>query len=445
MTDDQSYRAAIERSFPRNRIFILVFEGVWGLGLALGMLFTVVPAYLMVLGAPKALIGLVASSWTILSPLQMIAGYLLAGKLKHRWLTLGYSVSVVPWLLYSIASFAKPELFSGSGRIVIFTCAILWFASSVTMADASYLSLMIDSVPQNRRGRLVGLRLLVLAGATGISTLIARFVMDLYPEPRSYHLSFIIATSLYVVGSLTFLGINEHLSPHRRWRDADTGSKMRLRGFIARIVALFRAAAAEPNYRVMIFFVVILFAARDLNVYVVTFARDTLGISGSEVAVFTFIRIAAAAVVGLSVGRAADSTGYRSVGIVMACCFIVSFAVMSVASKQGVPPRVLLYAAYGVQTGAGSLSVMVLSNLSAEIMVNEDTALLIALGNMIVLPILLVTQPLFGFVVDASGDYFTVFLIGLVLSIIGTVGFALLVHEPRGRRRYAFRYPRRPG
>ena len=59
MTDDQSYRAAIERSFPRNRIFILVFEGVWGLGLALGMLFTVVPAYLMVIGAPKALIGLV--------------------------------------------------------------------------------------------------------------------------------------------------------------------------------------------------------------------------------------------------------------------------------------------------------------------------------------------------------------------------------------------------
>ena len=435
----QSFDESIAGTYPRNRFFILAFEFAWGLGISLGMLFTVVPSYMTVIGAPKSLIGFVVSSWTILSPLQLVAGHFLAGRYKHRWLPLGYTISVIPWFLYSMISFLVPNGMSDGPRLVLFTFVILWFAAFVTMSDATYISLTIDAAPLKKRGSLFGLRLIFLAAATFLSSFVARWVMDRVPEPRNYHLSFTIATVIYAAGSLTMLAIKEHIPHHRSERTVRTG----FHGLVERIRTLMQTVLGNPNYRITIFFFIVLFAARELNVFVVTFARDHLGISGSQVVVFTVMRIFLAAIFAVGVGKIADKKGYKLVTLIMAAGFAVAFGIVAYASKQEKPSIILLYLGYGLHTGAGSLSIMALANMSAEIVEKQDTTILIALGNILVLPVLLFSQPLSGLLVDITGSYFTLFVLGFLLSLIGAGGFLFLVQEPRGRRMYAFRFPRR--
>ena len=155
------------------------------------------------------------------------------------------------------------------------------------------------------------------------------------------------------------------------------------------------------------------------------------------------LRIFLAAVFAVGVGRIADRKGFKAVTLIMSAGFAVAFAIVAFASRQETPSIVLLYLGYGLHTGAGALSIMALASMSAEIIEKQDTTVLIALGNIIVLPFVLLSQPLSGLLVDITGDYFTIFVLGFVLSVVGAGGFLFLVQEPRGRRMYAFRFPRR--
>jgi hypothetical protein len=104
---------------------------------------------------------------------------------------------------------------------------------------------------------------------------------------------------------------------------------------------------------------------------------------------------------------------------------------------------VLLYVAFVLHTGASSLAYMVLFNLSVEIIGDEETPMLVAAGNLFMAPVVLVTQPVSGMIIDATGSYFGVFVAGVVLALVSCAGFAALVREPRGQRLYALRPIRR--
>jgi len=103
----------------------------------------------------------------------------------------------------------------------------------------------------------------------------------------------------------------------------------------------------------------------------------------------------------------------------------------------------LVYLAFGLYASAVNLGPMILTNLSIELMPRLDKSMLIAVGNLLTLPAVLVTVPLAGFIIDLTGSYLTVFLVGAALAAVSGLGFMFLIHEPRTRKMYVVRQVRR--
>ena len=76
--------AALWKNLPRNVTGMLLFEFTWGFGLPFGLYVSMVPAYLTDLGTTKSLMGFVQSFWTILIPLQLLAGHFFSSRGRVR-------------------------------------------------------------------------------------------------------------------------------------------------------------------------------------------------------------------------------------------------------------------------------------------------------------------------------------------------------------------------
>jgi hypothetical protein len=71
---------------------------MWGLGLPLAMIATVVPAYITAISSLKALIGIIMSLPITLSSLPLVSYHLKHRPRKYQ-LVFFYMLSCVPWLL----------------------------------------------------------------------------------------------------------------------------------------------------------------------------------------------------------------------------------------------------------------------------------------------------------------------------------------------------------
>ncbi len=426
----------IAKDFKWNRNVLLSFEFMWGVGLPFSTYWVIVPAYMAVIGAPKTLIGVVTSLYTMLSPLQFIVAHHLGGKPKKKWLTLGYSSAYIPWFIYSLLMLLFPSMLTGTPRIIIFSFIMLILAALLTTTDSLYGSLIIENTPLTRRGSFYGYRLLAVSLGMGISAFLEDLIMKRIPSPTNYHLSFLIGTILICISSLFPLLTKEHVL-HKP--TVDTKIRPIRDRFIVRIRLLLRRVLKEPNYKITIFFILLIFASKELNPFVVTFTHDSLHITGTQVLVFSLLRLYAAAFFGILIGKIGDKTGYRVVGILLGLCLSIAFAMVAVATQLSPPSIGLIYLGYSLNSGVSILTYMVLINLSVEILHNIETSNLIAISNIIILPAIAVTQPLSGLIVDLTGSYFTVFVIGVLLSGIGAFGFIFLVREPRKRKMYSIR------
>ena len=79
---------------------------------------------------------------------------------------------------------------------------------------------------------------------------------------------------------------------------------------------------------------------------------------------------------------------------------------------------------------------MVMRNFSIELVGHLDVAILVSLGQLIMMPVILLTAPLAGLIIDLTDTYLAVFLLGLTFALTSSVGFAFLVREPRTRKMY---------
>ena len=64
---------------------------------------------------------------------------------------------------------------------------------------------------------------------------------------------------------------------------------------------------------------------------------------------------------------------------------------------------------------------------------------LTALGGTLLLPFVAIASPLAGMVIDRTGSYPAVFLMGATIASIALFGFAFLVREPRTGRLYVLK------
>jgi MFS family permease len=414
--------AALWKNLPRNVTGMLLFEFTWGFGLPFALYVTIVPAYLTDLGSTKSLMGFVQSFWTILIPLQLVAGHFISTRGRVRSVITLYMIATGVRLLYDALSVFVPGIWTPSALEGFFVLACASYVALLIMGQSIYMGVLTDNIPRKRRGWVFGLRTLFM-GLGGILTGVgASWVLHHWASPLNYRVSFLIGDSIWMISSLTLFLLRDRPAKSRRPRAA---------GFLTALAGKIGTLIANPNYRIFLFFHMLNSVALTIATFIVPFAKERLGVSDSRMAWLSVIYLASNAAFGFLMGKLADKAGYRSVGaaqsLLLLIVFLIAFSTRSF---------VAVCVAYGLYSVVNISAAFMLVNMSVELCPSLGVTDLTALGGTLLLPFVAVASPLAGLVIDRSGSYPAVFLIGATIAVIALFGFAFLVREPRTGRLY---------
>jgi MFS family permease len=437
----QPLEELVNRDFRRNVTAVVAFEAIWGLGLPFALSAVFIPAYLNFLSAPKIVIGLASAIAAILMPLQLLSERLIGGIHRKRKAWLLYACSGLAYVLYGVLGFFLPGQPS-TYRITFYLGALVLFIGTIYLAQPVYWSLLTDNCPLRRRGRLLGLRTTGMGLAGLINIIPARWMYQHYDAPTNFHIALIIAGFFFIISATSILFIRDHIDPVRLENSQKNNSTPILREIFGLLGRLWKT----PNYRVFIFFIVLLLASVSIAPFLVTYSGDCLGLKPDQNRLFNLAFLIACPLAGLSLGALADRWGYRLAAILLATLAFATFILAVTA--HGI--NTMLFA-YGLYCCVGVTIPTILCNMSIELLPEENPAHLVAAGNMFSLVATVIVPAVCGRILDVyrhigllNDGYLTVFIIAVVLAVIGGLGMLLLVQEPRTGRIYIIKILNRP-
>ena len=436
----RKYDNAVKRDYLHNAAGFVSFEFIWGFGLPFAMFTTVIPVYMAELNAPKSLIGIITSLSITMCPLQIVVSHAFRERSRKVWLTSSYMACVIPLLLYSIFFFYYPQTVSDSLQLALFCFCIVIFMGCCTGNFPVYFSLITDCTPLRRRGTMFGYRVAALALGLFLMAPAARWMMTHWPEPRNFLVAFIAANISRMVASLMFLFVREHRDP-RIIGDRRHSSK--INRLIPRTRLIIRKMLRDPNYRVFLFFTILFFISLITGSFIIVFAKEALALKGSQIITFTIVQIAGAAVFSVFLGKLADRIGYRTIGVIQGLLLTCGFVFVSVIALNPAVYVPAVYLGFFLYASVTMVAGMVTMNLTIELLPKQNSATLIALGNVLMMPAILITIPLAGLIIDLTGSYVIVFALGAALAAVSAFGFLVLVREPRKRKMYVIKSIRR--
>ena len=405
------------------------WEFMWGLGMPFALFATMAPAYLREMGAPKVLIGIVATFPILFAPLAIMGTYWVPARLRLRVLRRTYLTVATTWLLTSISAWLWGANWPNWLHYGLFTVSVAIFLGGCVGAGAIYFEMITDCTPLKRRGRFFGFRTMAL-GVAGLSMgFVAIRLLGHWPAPMNYRISFIIGTAFYLSSCLALWGVRDHINPAHT-RDLHK-VRPRLTTWLKESFAL---VWHEPNYRIFLFFQTLLLLGITGASLVIAASGDILRASAKQLGWFSLVFLGATAATGWLMGMLADRKGYRLTGLVIALLMVSAYTIILL-----LPQLEYWYIAYGAIAISGISWNMVLCNMGAEICPVVRPGRLMALGNSLTLLAVVPGMAICGRVVDKTGTYKGVFVALLVLSIVAALGFACIVREPRAGRQYVIK------
>jgi MFS family permease len=412
--------AALWKNLPRNVTGMLLFEFIWGFGLPFGLYVSMVPAYLTDLGATKSLMGFVMTFWTILIPLQILAGHFFRERRRVQSVISLYVIATSIRLLYDLFAVFVPGAWTPQARIGFFVLANIVYVGLLIMGQSIYMGVLTDNIPRRRRGWVFGLRTLFM-GLGGLLTAAgAAWVLHHWSSPLNFRVAFLICDALWTASSVSLFLLRDRPARNAFRRQAK---------FVAALKGKIGTLIADPSYRIFLFFHMLNSVALIIASFIVPFAKERLGIPDSQMTWLSIIYLAANAGLGFLLGKLADKAGYRSVGATMSFMLLVVFLI-AVSARSFAAVCV----AYGLYSVANISSAFILVNMSVELCPSIGVTDLTAIGGTLLLPFVAVASPLAGLIIDLTGSYPAVFLIGATVAAIALFGFAFLVREPRTGR-----------
>lgn len=408
--------------YRRNVIVLVLFEAAWGLGMPFTLYPTMVPAYLTVLAASKFLIGATQALWTICTPIQILSAHFHAGRNRTRNVMIIYMTAVGLRLIHDIIVNLAGDILPATTLQILFAAATLAFVLFIVYGQPLFFGLMTENIPREKRGRLYGLRTFGLGvGGLAMGVLASRILARI-DAPRNYQLSFLVGDGFLFLSCflLLFLRDETAVDKHESFHTLFVSLKQKLRTLLD-----------EPNYRIFLLFHVLNVVAINIAAFIIPYAKERLGFLDSQVGALSLVFLATGAVFGFFIGRLADKYGYRMVAMTQALLLILFFTIVISISNH-----LVIYIAYMLYSLVNMSLLMVLVNMSAELCPGMNAVDLTALGTTVILPVVALVSPVMGMVIDRTGDYFAVFMTGLVIALVALMGFALIVKEPRRGRLY---------
>ena len=150
-----------------------------------------------------------------------------------------------------------------------------------------------------------------------------------------------------------------------------------------------------------------------------------------------------AAVFTILLGKLADRVGYRTVGVIQGLLLAGGFIIVLIVALSPTVYIPAVYLGFFLYSSVIQVTLMVTLNLSIELLPKQDKATLFALANLLMMPAILIVLPLSGLIIDLTGSYVVVFVLGAVFALTSMFGFLILVREPRKRKMYTIKYIRR--
>lgn len=421
------YERLVERDYRRNITAMVSWEFLWGFGLPFAMFAAFVPAYLGAMNAPKALIGFILSFPPIFSAGQILMSYLIPAQKRLAVYRLTMLCSCIPWLVYAGTAFFWGAAWPLWFHYAAFMFVQVLFIGTISLVNSIYWEIMTDNIPPRKRGRLFGLRLIGMGLPVLLTGYVATRVLAHWASPRNFQVSFVIGMSLYILSCVGLWKVRDHVNPeHERPTEHSTAS------FGRYLQSTFRTLWQDPNYRIFLFFMVLLYMAVNGAPFMVDAARVQLHISSQAQGGFSIAFLVAGMCLGWAIGLLADRFGYRLIGCVTGGLMASVFLICLVTSRVE-----WWYVAYGIYAVCSSSLLMLLCNMSTELCPQEPPNRLMAIGNILVGGFVMLATTLSGWVVDQVGSYQPIFIANLILSLVVVCGFGFIVREPRSGRLYS--------
>lgn len=413
-TDDL---AAFRRQHLVRNVAMIATDGaLFGAGVALVGVHTLVPAVLVRLGASNAVIGMLPALLTLGTTIgPLFTAWLVTGKrtTKRYSLTAGLGQRL-PWLVAGVVLF-----FAGSTlpdlTVTVILAAVVVFGLSNGFVGPVWFDIVARAIPSSMRGRMFAVRDAVGQGLTLATGAFVAWVLEILPFPTGHASLLLIGFGVFAVSWICFLSMVEvpQESPVER---TPFGV------FLRRFAEILRG---NPRFRRFVIARGLFTVAESSAPFVTVFVLDRFGLADRYVGFFAITTAAAVIVFTQLYGQLGDRRGHRTNFLIASSALVVAGALA--LGMEGLWMGFAMFVAYGAARSARTVSAF---NLTAEFAGANEVSLYIAIAAVITAPLSLASI-LLGVLADAYG-YEWVFVVAALLAV-GALGLFVSI----GRRRRA--------
>ena len=402
-----------------NFIYNIMDGALYAFAMSLVSTVTVLPVLVKKIGGSNVAVGLIPVIWIIgfNFPQVLIAAYTSRQDSKKRLVLKTALIQRIPWLLLAIVTATLVGKVSPHWALVLIFGGLSLAAIGGSLNLPGWFDLVAKITPVGRRGSLFAYRsilgaLLGVAGGAAVS-----HVLDTVVFPVNYAILFSMAFLIMMVSYIFLILLKEPLS-------TETPPGFKGDAYFKKLREIIRQ---ESGYRQFLIADALLVTALMGDAFYAVNALQKFSLSEGFTGRFIVVMMVSMIFGNLIFGKMADRSGHKRNLQIAAS----STAVISVIAI--VAPLVEVY--YLVFAGSAlTMSMLHISRLPfiAEICVEENRPIYIALTNMITAPFIL--MGLFGGWIADNFGYPPVFMISGLFATASLVWWWQKVPEPRKRK-----------
>jgi len=396
----------------RNFAGFCGYELFWGLGMPLTLWTTIMPAYINHIGGPLWLTAVIAQSVSFTGFLaDPVVMKWLAWRARRLGLMTGFA-AVAMFFYLALGILALSPSITGTLLVVLSACLILGRHVVGSLSSPLYYGMMMEVIPLAWRGRLMGVRgvILSLTGLAGAA--LSRRLLGLNGI-RGYAACFLTAIGFYMIALLVLrLLIIEEPVPRRNHPHA-LSLRVQLRHLLQ--LRLFRRWLSAH----------VGIVAGLSSVGLITACYQDRTTTAQAVGGFTILFMLGRLTVAPLAGWLTDRMGCKVFALIHAACYIAACGVtLATTGKQWAVPTFFLL---GMGAALGELWT---TNYLTELLPDENRVGLLSASRWFAGPAALGTALLFGGLAGRYGYVPALALPALAASASFAV-IALALPEPR--------------
>ncbi|MEE8335455.1 MAG: MFS transporter [Candidatus Neomarinimicrobiota bacterium] len=407
--------ARLSLSDHRHNLALNVFhESTWGFGIAFHDSATILPLFLIQLGAPLGVVGSLAGLFAVLFSFPQLISALLGRNIRNiKAATVGVHILIWPPIFIAGFTFAFIAPAGPSAWIFYYICFI-FYALSIGFVLPIWGTFIREVTKRKNRGTFLGISFVGnsiggFAGGLAVKSLLTSRI----PFPNNFGWGFLITFASIAVGTLVFLGYRLRtkgkLKPHRS-----------VHAFFAELKQIL---TQNKNFRAYLVSRIFLTAQMPAISLYAVHAQMKFNFDISEAGLLTSAKVVAFGFGSFLGGKIGDRAGHKT-GMVFASFCSLSALIIALFSQS------MLWV-YGIfiflGLGQGAFMPCALSLIYDFAGEKGDNKIYMALIDSILAPFVLLGIILSG----ALATFYGIEKIFITIGLIFTVGIIILIVKVR--------------